>query len=103
MSLISVFMVVYSVGVYVAAHPVAGWTTNVNPFCSFFWPVWDMTIIIKYLQLLINLYSREAITVFESIENLTKIVEGGYSNGIIMYDFSRTVFWPRLETGKLRN
>lgn len=73
MMLISVFMVVYSVGVYVAAHPVAGWTTTILILSVAFFGLFGiLTIIIKYLQLLINLVFKRKQYSFESIEKLTK-------------------------------
>lgn len=73
MMIISVFMIVYSVVVYVVAHPVAGWTTTIL-FLSvaFFGLFGTLTIIIKYLQLLVDLVAKRKHYSFESIEKLTK-------------------------------
>lgn len=72
MMLMSVFMIVYSVAVYVTAHPVAGWTTTVLFLsCAFFGLFGILTIIIKYLGLLVDLVFRKKRYVFEGVEKLT--------------------------------
>lgn len=73
MMLMSVFMVIYSIVVYVASHPVAGWTTIILILSVAFFGLFGiLTIIIKYLQLLINLVFKRKQYSFESIEKLTK-------------------------------
>lgn len=73
MMLMSIIMVAYSVIVYVTAHPVAGWTTTVLFFSVGFFGLFGiLTIVIKYLQLLINLVFKRKQYTFESIEKLTK-------------------------------
>lgn len=73
MMLMSVFMVVYSVVVYTTAHPVAGWTTTILFLSVAFFGLFGiLTIIIKYLQLIVNLVFKRKHYSFESIEKLTK-------------------------------
>lgn len=73
MMLMSVFMLVYSVAIYVTAHPVAGWTTTVLFLAVAFFGLFGiLTVIIKYLQLLVELVFKRKHYSFESIEKLTK-------------------------------
>ena len=73
MILISVFMVGYSLVVYLLSNPIEGWTTTILflsiAFCGLFG---ILTIIIKYLQILLDLIFRRKRFSFESIEKLTK-------------------------------
>lgn len=73
MMIMSVFMTVYSVAVYIMAHPVAGWTTTILFLSVAFFGLFGiLTIIIKYLQLLVDLVFRRQHYSFESIEKLTR-------------------------------
>lgn len=73
MMFISIFVAVYSVIIYVTAQPVAGWTTTIMFLSIAFLGLFGiLTIIIKYLQLLVNLTFRRKHYSFESIEKLTK-------------------------------
>ena len=73
MMLISIFMVVYSLIVYATANPVAGWTTTILFLSLAFFGLFGiLTIIIKYLQLLVNLVFKRKHYSFEGIEKLTK-------------------------------
>ena len=73
MMLVSIIMLAYSVLIYLTAHPVAGWTTIVLFLAVAFFGLFGvLTIIIKYLQLLINLVFKRKQYSFESIEKLTK-------------------------------
>lgn len=73
MMFMSVFMVVYSVVVYATAHPVAGWTTTILFLAVAFFGLFGiLTIIIKYLQLIVDLVFKRKHYSFESIEKLTK-------------------------------
>ncbi len=73
MMLASVFMLAYSVIVYAAAHPVAGWTTTILFLSVAFFGLFGiLTVVIKYLQLLLNLIFKKKYYSFESIEKLTK-------------------------------
>lgn len=73
MMLMSVLMTAYSVIIYVTAHPVAGWTTTILFLSVAFFGLFGiLTIIIKYLQLLVDLVFRRQHYSFESIEKLTR-------------------------------
>lgn len=73
MMLAAGFMAFYSVAVYLTGAPVAGWTTTIL-FLSFaFFGLFGiMTIIIKYLQILVDLVFKKKRYSFESIEKLSK-------------------------------
>ncbi len=71
MMLISVFMIVYSLVMYVVIHPVEGWTTTILFLSVAFFGLFGiLTIIIKYLQLLIDLVFKRKHYSFESVEKL---------------------------------
>ncbi len=71
--LMSIIMIVYSVIVYATAHPVAGWTTTILFLSVAFFGLFGiLTVIIKYLQLLVNLVLKRKQYSFYSIEKLTK-------------------------------
>lgn len=73
MMLISVFMTVYSLVMYVVIHPVEGWTTTILFLAVAFFGLFGiLTIIVKYLQLLVNMVFRRKHYSFENIEKLTK-------------------------------
>lgn len=73
MILISAFMLGYTVISYIAANPVEGWTTTVLFLSvSFLGLFIILTIIIKYLQLLINMTLKRVVYRFESVEKLTR-------------------------------
>lgn len=73
MMLISVFVVAYSLVIYLTSHPVAGWTTTVLFMSVAFFGLFAvLTIVIKYLQLLVDLTFKRKHYSFESIEKLTK-------------------------------
>ncbi len=73
MMLISVLTVLYSIAVYVTASPVAGWTTTILFLSAAFFGLFGiLTVIIKYLQLLIDLVFKRKHYSFESIEKLTR-------------------------------
>src|SRR5699024_9091086 len=69
----SIFMIAYSIIIYATSNPVAGWTTTIL-FLSvgFFGLFGILTIVIKYLQLLVDLVFKRKQYSFESIEKLTK-------------------------------
>lgn len=72
MMLISIFMLVYSVVVYLSANPVEGWTTTVLFLSVAFFGLFGiLTIIVKYLQLIVNLVFKRKNYIFENIEKLT--------------------------------
>ena len=73
MMLMTFFMAIYSLVVYLTSTPIAGWTTTIL-FMSFaFFGLFGiLTIIIKYLQILVDLVFKRKKYNFESIEKLTK-------------------------------
>lgn len=73
MMLIAVLMVIYSVIVYVTSNPVAGWTTTILFMSVAFFGLFGiLTVIIKYLQILVNLVFKRKQYSFESIEKLSR-------------------------------
>lgn len=73
MMLISIFMIVYSVVIYATSHPVAGWTTTILFLSIAFFGLFGvLTMVIKYLQLIVDLVFKRKHYSFESIEKLTK-------------------------------
>lgn len=73
MMLMSVFMVAYSLVTYLIMNPVAGWTTTILFLSIAFLGLFGiLTIVIKYLQLLIDMVFKRKQYSFESIEKLTK-------------------------------
>jgi len=73
MMLAAVFMAVYSVVIYCAGNPVEGWTTTVLFLSVAFLGLFGiLTVIIKYLQILVDLVFKRKNYSFESIEKLTK-------------------------------
>ncbi len=73
MMFISLFVIIYSTIVYFTSNPVAGWTTIILFLSFVFFGLFGiLTIIIKYLQLLIDLVFKRKHYTFESIEKLTR-------------------------------
>ncbi len=73
MMFMSIFMIGYSIITYLIAHPVAGWTTTILFLSVVFFGLFGiLTVIIKYLQLLVELVFRRKHYTFESIQKLTK-------------------------------
>lgn len=71
MMIISVFMLIYSIVVYATSNPIAGWTTTILFLSVAFLGLFGvLTIIIKYLQVLVNLVFKRKQYSFESIEKL---------------------------------
>ena len=73
MTVFAIFMAVYSLVVYLMGNAIAGWTTTIL-FMSFaFFGLFAvLTVIIKYLQILVDLVFKRKRYSFESIEKLTK-------------------------------
>ena len=72
MMVISLFMVMYSIIVYLTSNPVAGWTTTVLfLYVAFFGLFGILTVIIKYLQLLVDLVFKRKNYMYEDIEKIT--------------------------------
>lgn len=73
MMIISLFVIGYTIIAYFTLNPVAGWTTTILFLSvSFFGLFGILTIIIKYLQLLVDMVFKKKHYSFESIEKLTK-------------------------------
>jgi glycosyltransferase (fragment) len=73
MMCMSIAMLFYSLFIYITAHPVAGWTTTILFLSIAFFGLFGiLTIVIKYLQLLIDLIFKRKQYTFESVEKLTK-------------------------------
>lgn len=73
MMLITVFVLAYTVITYFTLHPVAGWTTTILFLSVCFFGLFGIqTIIVKYLQLLVDMVFKRKHYSFESIEKLTK-------------------------------
>lgn len=73
MMIVALFMGIYSLSTYLMADPVEGWTTTVLFMSVAFLGVFGvLTIIVKYLQLLIDMVFKQKHYNFESIEKLSK-------------------------------
>lgn len=73
MMVVSLFMMAYSVVIYTTSTPVVGWTTTILFFSVAFFGLFGiLTIIIKYLQLLVDLEFKRKRYSFTGIEKLTK-------------------------------
>jgi dolichol-phosphate mannosyltransferase len=73
MMFMSVFMMLYSIVIFATSNPVAGWTTTILFLSVVFFGLFGiLTIVIKYLQLLVNLVFKRKQYNFEGIERLTK-------------------------------
>ncbi len=76
MMLMSVFMIIYAVVIFITGHPVEGWTTTILFLAVAFFGLFGiLTIIIKYLQLLVNLVFKRKHYNFECIAKPTKYGE----------------------------
>ena len=72
MMVLSAFMILYSVIVYFFIHPIEGWTTTVLFLSVAFLGLFGiLTIIVKYLQIIVNMIFRRKQYTFESIEKLS--------------------------------
>lgn len=73
MMLMSIFMILYSLITYFIAHPVEGWTTTILFLSVAFFGLFGiLTIVVKYLQILVDMVFKRKHYSFESIEKLTK-------------------------------
>lgn len=73
MMAMTIFVAVYSLVIYLTSTPVAGWTTTILFMAFAFFGLFGiLTIIIKYLQILVNLVFKRKKYSFESIVKLTK-------------------------------
>ncbi len=73
MMVLGIFMAVYSFCIYFRSSPIEGWTTTILFMSAAFFGLFCvLAIIIKYLQIIVNLIFRRKQYSFESIEKLTK-------------------------------
>lgn len=73
MMCITVLMAAYTVFIFLTGNPVAGWTTTLAFLSLAFFGLFSiLTVIIKYLSILVNLIFKKQRYMFESIEKLTK-------------------------------
>ena len=73
MMLISVFMIFYTLIIYFIGHPIEGWTTTVMFLSVAFLGLFGiLTIIVKYLQIIVDIVFKRKHYNYESIEKLTK-------------------------------
>lgn len=72
MILISLFMTAYTVIVYLIGNPIEGWTTTVLFLSIAFFGLFAiLTVIVKYLQIIVDMVFKRKHYSFESIEKLT--------------------------------
>lgn len=73
MMAVTILVITYSIVVYLFYEPIAGWTTTILFLAVAFFGLFGiLTIIIKYLQILVDLLFRRKHYNFESVEKLTK-------------------------------
>ncbi len=73
MVLVTAFMFAYSLIIYLFGNPVEGWTTTILFFSFAFFGLFGLlTIVIKYLQILVDLVFKRKRYSFESLEKLTR-------------------------------
>ncbi len=73
MMLISIFMIIYTLIVYFIGHPIEGWTTTVLFLSVAFLGLFAiLTVIVKYLQIIVDMVFKRKHYSFESVEKLTK-------------------------------
>lgn len=73
MMCLSIFVSIYSIVTYFCSDPVSGWTTTIVFLSIAFFALFGiLTIIIKYLQLLLDMTFKRKHYSFESIVKLTK-------------------------------
>ena len=66
-------MLVYTLAVYFIGHPIEGWTTTVLFLSVAFLGLFGiLTVIVKYLQIIVDMVFKRKHYNFESIEKLTK-------------------------------
>lgn len=73
MLFVALFMMIYSMLIYITKNPVAGWTTTIL-FLSlgFFMLFAILTVVIKYLQIIVDLIFKHKNYNIEDIEKITK-------------------------------
>ncbi len=72
MMAVAACMIIYSVTAYFVIHPIEGWTTTVLFLSVAFFGLFGiLTIIVKYLQIIVNLIFKRRRYNYESVEKLT--------------------------------
>ncbi len=73
MMIISVFMIIYTFLVYFTGNPIEGWTTTILFLSVAFLGLFGiLTIVVKYLQIIVDMVFKRKHYSFESVEKLTK-------------------------------
>lgn len=73
MIMMTLFVLIYTIIAYAISHPVEGWTSTILFLSIAFFGLFGiLTIIIKYLQILVNLVFKRKNYSFESVEKITK-------------------------------
>ena len=73
MMIISILTIIYATVIYLTSKPIEGWTTTIIFLSiSFFALFVVLTIVIKYLKIILDLIFKKKYYSFESIEKLTK-------------------------------
>lgn len=73
MMLISIFMTLYTLVIYFTGHPIEGWTTTVLFLSVAFFGLFGiLTIVVKYLQIIVDMIFKRKTYNFVSIEKVTK-------------------------------
>ncbi|MCQ2482087.1 MAG: glycosyltransferase [Clostridia bacterium] len=71
MMFMSIFMILYSIITYLLVHPVEGWTTTILFLSVAFFGLFGiLTVIIKYLQIIINLVFKRKHYSYSSVDKL---------------------------------
>lgn len=71
MMIVAVFMAVYSIVVFAIGNPVEGWTTTILFLSLAFFGLFGiLTMVIKYLQILVDLIFKRKKYTYESVEKL---------------------------------
>ena len=71
MMFISVFMIIYTLAVYFLGHPIEGWTTTVLFLSVAFLGLFGiLTIIVKYLQIIVDMIFKRKHYSYESIQKI---------------------------------
>jgi len=73
MILVSAFMILYTMIVYFTGNPIEGWTTTIMFLSVAFLGLFGiLTIIVKYLQIIVDMVFKRKHYSFESVEKMTK-------------------------------
>lgn len=73
MMLMTIFVLIYTIAAFILSKPVEGWTSTILFLAVAFLGLFGiLTVIIKYLQILVGLVFKRKQYSFESVEKLTK-------------------------------